>query len=170
MVKKDDDTCSFCVDFRKLNQVTIHDLYPLPRIDDLLDQLGCSKYFTSIDLAAKYWQIPMDPRDAHKTTFRTRRGLFQFNRMPFGLSDACNTFQRMANSIFVDLIADDTMLIYLDDILIHTSTWPQHIQVLQSVLQRIRQHNLKLQWKKCIWGSTHVKFLGYRWTQRTPRP
>ena len=76
MVKKDDGTYRFCVDFRKLNQVTIHDLYPLPRIDDLLDQLGCSTYFTSIDLAAGYWQIPMDPRDAHKTAFRTRRGLF----------------------------------------------------------------------------------------------
>ena len=144
MVKKDDGTYWFCVDFRKLNQVTIHDLYPLSRIDDLLDQLGCSKYFTSIDLAAGYWQIPMDPRDAHKITFRTRRGLFQFNRMPFGLSDACNTFQRMANSIFADLIADGTVLVYLDDILIHTSTWPQQIQALQEVLQWIHQYNLKL--------------------------
>jgi hypothetical protein len=111
MVKKDDGTYRFCVDFCKLNQVAVHDLYPLPRINDLLYQLGWSKYFTSIDLAARYWQIPMDPRDAHKTAFQTRRGLFQFNRMPFGLSDAGNTFQRMANSIFAHLIANGTVLV-----------------------------------------------------------
>ena len=154
MVKEDDGTYWFCVDFRKLNQVTIHDLDPLPRIDDLLDQLGCSRYFTFIDLAAEYWQILMDSRDAHKTTSRTRIGLFSFNRMPFDLSDAGNIFWEMANSIFVDLISDSTILVYLNDILIHTSTWPQHIQASQATLQQIQQHNLKLQWKKCRWGRT----------------
>ena len=104
LVKKDDGTYCFCIDFRPLNRVTTHDKYPLPRIDDLLDQLGKSRYFTSLDLASGYWQIPLDDKDAHKTAFRTSRGLFQFKRMPFGLSDAGSTFQRMANNIFHDLI------------------------------------------------------------------
>jgi hypothetical protein len=120
LVKKDDGTYRFCVDFRPLNRITVHDRYPLPRIDDLLDQLGQSKYFTSLDLASGYWQIPLDERDAHKTAFRTNRGLFQFKRMPFGLSNASSTFQRMANSIFQDLITTGVVLVYLDDILVHT--------------------------------------------------
>ena len=92
MVKKGDDSYRFCVDFRQLNHVTTHDRYPLPRIDDLLDQLGKSKYFSSLDLASGYWQIPMNPEDAHKTTFRTRKDIFQFTRIRFGLSDVGSTF------------------------------------------------------------------------------
>ena len=122
MVKKGDDSYRFCVDFRQLNHVTTHDRYPLPRIDDLLDQLGKSKYFSSLDLASGYWQIPMNPEDAHKTTFHTRKGIFQFTRMPFGLSDAGSTFQRMANAIFDDLITRHVVFVCLDDILTHTST------------------------------------------------
>jgi hypothetical protein len=106
-----------------LNKITIHDRYPLPRIDDLLDKLGNSNYFTSLDLASGYWHIPLDKRDAHKTAFRTSQGLFQFKRMPFGVSNAGNTFQRMANNIFQDLIAERFLLVYLDDILVHTKTW-----------------------------------------------
>ena len=124
-------TVHFCIDFRPLNKVTIHDLYPLPRVDNLLDQLGGSRYFTSLDLASGYWHIPLK---AQKTAFRTRRGLFQFTRMSFGLSDAGNTFQRMANSIFVGLITKGVLLVYLDNILIHTTTWEDHLQTLAEVL------------------------------------
>ena len=161
LVKKDDGTFRFCIDFRPLNKVTIHDLYPLPRVDDLLDQIGGSRYFTSLDLASGYWQIPLKPSDAHKTAFRTRRGLFQFTRMPFGLSDAGSTFQRMANSIFAALINKGVLLVYLDDILIHTATWEDHLQALAEVLACITKHNLQLQWKKCRWGSTSLRFLGF---------
>ena len=161
LVRKDDGTFRFCIDFRPLNKVTKHDLYPLPRIDDLLDQVGKSKYFTSLDLASGYWQIPLSPQDKHKTAFRTQQGLFQFKRMPFGLSDAGSTFQRMANSIFHDLIQEGVVLVYLDDILIHTPEWEQHIHILREVLHRIQKYNLQLQWKKCQWGAATLKFLGF---------
>ena len=161
LVRKDDGTFRFCIDFRPLNKITKHDLYPLPRIDDLLDQVGKSRYFTSLDLASGYWQIPLDPADKHKTAFRTQRGLFQFKRMPFGLSDVGSTFQRMANTIFQDLINEGVVLVYLDDILIHTSDWQWHTLVLGEVLRRIQKYNLQLQWKICQWGATSLKFLGF---------
>ena len=93
LVKKDSGEYRFCVDFRPLNKVTVHDVFPMPRIDDLLDQLGGSKFFTSLDLASGYWQILIDPADRHKTAFRTSRGLYEFKSMAFGLSDAPSTFQ-----------------------------------------------------------------------------
>ena len=134
LVKKDDGNYRFCIDFRELNKVTIHDRYPLPRIDDLLDKLGQSRYFTSLDLASGYWQIPLDPKHAHKPDFWTQRGLFQFRRMPFVLSNAGSTFQRMANSLFQDLIIQGVIIVYLDDILIHTKTCQEHLQTVGQVL------------------------------------
>ena len=120
LLRKDDGSYRFCFDFRPLNHIIVPDKYPLPRIDDLLDRLGKYQYFTSLDLASSYWQIPLDARDAHKTSFRTNHGLYQFIRMPFGMSDAESTFQWMANSIFQDLIARGVVLVYLDNILVHT--------------------------------------------------
>ncbi|MCO5566622.1 hypothetical protein L7F22_020299 [Adiantum nelumboides] len=120
LVWKEDDSYKFCIDFWPLNKVTIHDLYPLPRIDDLLDQLGKSQYFTSLDLASGYWQIPLHASDAHKTTFQTPMGLYEFTRMPFGQSDVGSSFQQTTNNIFGDLIDQGVVLVYLDDILIHT--------------------------------------------------
>ncbi|MCO5587968.1 hypothetical protein L7F22_041921 [Adiantum nelumboides] len=141
LVKKDDGSYRFCIDFRPLNQVTQHDVYPLSRLDDLLDQLGQSKYFTSLDLASGYWQIPLNPDDAHKIALRTLRGFYQFSRMPFGLSNARSTFQRIANQIFHDLIQLKVVIVCLDDILIHTKTWSKHM----TVLNRIKEFNLQLQ-------------------------
>ena len=138
LVRKEDESFRFCIDFRQLKKVTKHDRYPLPRIDDLLDQLGHSRYFTSLDLASGYWQIPLRKEDKHKTTFRTQHGLYKFKHMPFGLSDAGNTFQRMANSIFQDLIFQGVVLVYLDEILIHTDSWPKRIQILREVLLRVQ--------------------------------
>ena len=161
LVRKEDGSFQFCKDFRPRNRLTKHDRYPLPRIDDLLDQLGKSRYFTSLDLASGYWQIPMNPKDAHKTAFRTSRGLFQFNCMFFELSDAGITFQHMANNIFQDFITAGVVIVYRDDILIHTSTWQEHISLLQNVKQRIQDNNLQLQLKKCHWGCTKLKVLAY---------
>ncbi|MCO5554420.1 hypothetical protein L7F22_007950 [Adiantum nelumboides] len=159
LVKKDDGSFRFCIDFRPLNKINVHDLYPLPRLDDLLDQLGKSKYFTSLDLAFGYWQIPMNPTDA---VFRTSCRLFKFTRMPFGLSDAGSAFQRVANTIFQDLISKGEVLVYLDDIVIHTPTWERHLQVLKTILQRVQHFNLQLQLRKCKWGATKLKILGFQ--------
>mgnify|MGYP000226312143 FL=1 len=133
LVRKDNGTFLFCIDFHPLNKITKHDMYPFPRMDDLLDQVGKSKYFTSLELASGYWQIPFSPTNNHKTAFRTQRG---FKRMPFGLSVAGNTFHRMADSIFHDVI-QGVLLVYLDDILIHITKLEQHIHILRELLHTI---------------------------------
>ena len=91
LVRKEDGSFRFCIDFRQLNKVMKHGRYPLPRIEYLLGQLGHSRYFTSLDLASSYWQIPLRKEDKHKTTFQTQHGLYQFKRMPFGLLDAAGS-------------------------------------------------------------------------------
>ena len=133
----------------------------MPRIDDLLNQLGGSKFFTSLNLASGYWQILIDPEDRHKTAFRTNRGLYEFKSMAFGLSDAPSTFQRVVNVIFSDLIDKKVLVVYLDDILIHTQTWSEHIEVVAEVFRRLQTYNLKIQFKKCKWAKSSLKFLGF---------
>ena len=144
-----------------MKHITTHDQYPLPCIDDLLDELRKSKYFSSIDLASGYWHIRMNPENAHKNAFCTRKGIFHFTRMPFGLSDVPSTFPRMVNTIFNDLITHRVVIVNLDDIMICTSTWVQHLQVLQEVLTHVQLYRLQPQCKKCRWGSMRLRFLGY---------
>ena len=103
LVPKKDDTLRFCVDYRKVNAVTKKDVYPLPRIDDILDTLGKSRYFTTLDLASGFWQIEMDPATREKSAFTTHCGLFEFNRMPFGMCNAPATFQRLMQQILVGI-------------------------------------------------------------------
>ena len=109
------------VDFRPLNRVTVFDNYPLPRIEELLYQLGKSRYFTSFGLAFDYWRIPIDGQGHTQKTFRTNSGLYQITWMPFVLFSTGNTFQRMVNSIFHDLISQGLVLVYLNDFLVHTA-------------------------------------------------
>ena len=103
LIRKKDGSVRFCIDYRKLNDVTVPDQYPLPRIDDVLDALDQGRYFTVIDLKAGYWQIPMHKGDAEKTAFRTADGLFHFTVMPFGLRNAPATFQRLMDVVFSGL-------------------------------------------------------------------
>src|SRR5665213_193800 len=117
-----------CTDFRPLNDIIVMDTYPLPRIDDILGQLGRKpKYFSTLDLFARYNQIGMTPRAIEYSTFITHDRTWQYLRMPFGLSNAPATFQRMMNGIFRDMIGK-SMLVYLDDTTIHTSTFEEHIE------------------------------------------
>ena len=139
-----------------MKHITTHDQYPLPRIDDLLDELEKSNYFSSLDLASGYWHIRI-----HKNAFCTRKGVFHFTRMPFGLSDARSTFLRIVNTIFNDLITHRVVIVNLDDILICTSTWVQHLQIFQEVLTRVQLYRFQLQCKKYRWGSMRLRFLGY---------
>ena len=119
LVPKKNGTLRFCVDYRCLNSVTKKDVYPLPRIDDILDTLGGMKYFSSLDLASGYWQVALDPESSSKTAFTTHRGLYEFVRMPFGLCNAPATFQRLMQKVLEGLNWENFCFVYLDDILRH---------------------------------------------------
>ena len=158
LVKKRDGKDRFCIDFRAVNQVTQKDSHPLPRIDDLLDRLKGAKYFTTLDLASGFWQIQMDENDRHKTAFSTSNGHYEFNVMPFGLKNAPATFQRMMQTALKD-IADVT--VYLDDILIFSATWEEHLRTIKKVLIALRKAGLKLQPTKCEFVKQNVEYLGH---------
>ena len=153
-------TIRLCIDYRKLNQVTVKDSYPLPRIDDSLDALRGNSWFSTLDLVSGYYQCSIDPQDAPKTAFVTSRGLFQFNRMPFGLSYAGATFERLMEYALACL-QWETCIIYLDDIIVFSRTSEEHVTRLQSVFGRMREAGLKIAPKKCFLFQTKVTFLGH---------
>jgi hypothetical protein len=140
-VKKKDGKLRMCVDYRALNRITIKNRCPLPRIDDLLDRLRGAKFFTCLDLRSGYHQVRVHPDDIEKTAFRTHLGHFQFTVLPFGLCNAPATFQTLMNDIFRREI-DDFVLIYLDDIMIFSSTLEEHLAHVRHVLQKLRDNKL----------------------------
>lgn len=123
--------------------MTIGDSFPLPNITDILDQLGNSKYLTTLDLASRYHQIPMVNKDKEKTAFFTSHGHFEFNRMPFGLKNALATFQQLMNTVLTD-IQEIKCLVYLDNIVMYSASLQEHNRRLKEVLQRIQFHNLTI--------------------------
>ena len=157
---KKDGSPRFCVDYRKLNQITVKDVYPIPRIDDTLHALGQNAYFTSLDLASGYWQIRVHPKDIPKTAFICHRGLFEFLRMPFGLCNAPATFQRVMDSVLGGL-KWTCCLVYIDDIIVFSPTFEQHRKDLQSVLRRLIQANLTIKLAKCEFVRDCLPFLGF---------
>ena len=164
LVRKKDGTLRYCIDYRDLNSVTKSDLYPLPRIDDLLDQLGKSRYFSTLDLAAGYWQIKVDVESREKTAFITRQGLFEFQVMPFGLTNAPAVFQRLMEKVLHDLNPEegpDFVEVYIDDVLIFSRTIDEHLEHLKQVLERLRSAGLKLKPTKCHFIRQSVDYLGH---------
>ena len=168
-VRKKDGTTRPCVDYRKLNDVTRRDAYPLPRVDDCLDCLSGAKIFSTLDLQSGYWQIEMKEEDRPKTAFVTRSGLYEYITMPFGLCNAPSTFERCMELILKGL-QWRTLLIYLDDIIIMSSTFSEHIERLDEVLRRLGTAGLKLKPSKCELFQTEVLFLGHLITQDGVKP
>lgn len=160
LVKKRDGSVRFCVDYRALNKITRKDVYPMPRIDDALDTLQGAEYFSSLDLRSGYWQIPMHESDKEKTAFATPDGLFEFNVMPFGLCNAPATFERMIDTVLRGL-KWKTCLCYLDDIVIFSSSFSQHLERLDEVLTCLAKAGLQLNTKKCRFASRSIKVLGH---------
>ncbi|KAI8507260.1 hypothetical protein Bbelb_146400 [Branchiostoma belcheri] len=160
LVRKKNGTHRFCVDYRKLNHATVKDAHPLPRTDDTIDALSGSAFFTTLDMTAGYWQVPIHPDDREKTAFTTGRGLFQFTVMPFGLTNAPSTFQRLMELLLAGLDWR-SCLAYLDDIILFSRTFEDHLAVLEEVLSRFRSANLKLNADKCKFAQPEVNFLGH---------
>ncbi|KAL2085708.1 hypothetical protein ACEWY4_019028 [Coilia grayii] len=160
VVQKKDGTIRLCVDYRQLNAKTRKDAYPLPRIEESLDALTGATLFSTLDLASGYNQVPMAEKDKEKTAFCTPFGLFEFNRMPFGLCNAPSTFQRLMERIFGDQ-SFTSLLLYLDDIVIFSSSFQEHLQRLELVLSRLKEHNLKLKLSKCHFFKDEVQYLGH---------
>ena len=159
LVKTSDGTLRFCIDYRQLNNLTVKDSYPLPRIDTCFDALGDAKFFSTLDLRQGYWQVENDPETADKTTFITRKGAFKFKVLPFGLSNAPAVFQRLMNLVMRGLTWE-ACLVFLDDIVVMSTTFEQHFERLRAVFGRLRSANLKLKPSKCKLFQLKVKFLG----------
>lgn len=159
IVPKKDGTKRFCVDYRKLNAVTIPNSHPLPKIDEILALLGGSKYFSALDCRQGYFQIKMDPTDKEKTSFCCSRGLFQFTVMPFGLRNAPATYQHLMYIVLQDF--SHFAFPYLDDKIVFSPTLEQHFQHLEMVFDRLRQHNLKLKPTKCHFAKKETNYLGF---------
>ncbi|WVZ63482.1 LOW QUALITY PROTEIN: hypothetical protein U9M48_013109 [Paspalum notatum var. saurae] len=158
--KKDTDVKRMCVDYRALNKVTIKNKYPLPRIDDLFDQLQGACVFSKIDLRSGYHQLKIRPSDIPKTAFTTKYGLYEYTVMSFGLTNAPAYFMQLMNSVFMDYL-DKFVVVFIDDILIYSKTEAEHEEHLRLVLQRLREHKLYAKFSKCEFWIDEVRFLGH---------
>ena len=156
---KKDGSKRFCVDFRKLNRITKANSYPLPLIDNILALLGKAKYFTSLDLKSGYWQVLMDEPDKEKTAFACHHGLSDFNVKPFGLCCEPAIYQELMSIVLQGLSQFATA--YLDDKLIYSETLEQHLSHLETVFERVRQHELKLKLKKCSFLQLETQYFGF---------
>ena len=159
LVRKKDGSARFCVDYRRVNSVTNKDAYPLPRVYDT-DTLAGSQVFTTLDLISGYWQVEVKPEDREKTAFCTSEGLFEFKVMPFGLCNAPATFQRLMDAVLIGL-QWSRCLVYLDDVVVPSKSFEDHLQNLKYVLDRFRSAGLKLNLSKCKFGRREVTFLGH---------
>jgi transposase InsO family protein len=158
--KKGTSELRFCVDYRAINKLTVADRYPLPRIDELLDQLADARQFSKIDLRSGYWQIRIREQDISKTAFRTKYGSFEWVVMPFGLCNAPATFQRLMNQVLRPYI-DKFVCVYLDDLLIYSKTVEEHKEHIRLVMEALQNAKLQINTRKCDWGMKKISYLGF---------
>lgn len=160
LVRKKDGSWRFCVDYRRLNAVTHKDAYPLPRVEESLTWLKRAEWYSTLDLASGYWQVEVHPTDKEKTAFATPMGLYEFERMPFGLCNAPATFQRLMQRCLGGQV-HDFLLIYLDDVILYSPDFDSHMAHLEQVFTKLKEHGLKLQPAKCRLFQRSVQYLGH---------
>ena len=158
--KQKNGNLRMCIDYRSLNQQTVKNRYPLPRIDDLFDQLQGAKVFSSIDLQSAYYQVRLKPDAVPKTAFTTPLGLYEFRVLRFGLTNAPGTFQNIMNDVLKDVIGK-FIIVYLDDIVVHSKDQAEHYKHLQIVLQLLHEHELYANLAKCKFVQPELLFLGH---------
>ncbi|CEJ05159.1 hypothetical protein RMCBS344292_19107 [Rhizopus microsporus] len=159
-VKKKDGSLRLVIDYRRLNKITIKDNFPLPIIDTLLDSLSGAQIYSTLDAASGYWQVPMQEESICKTGFVTPQGTFEFLVMPFGLTSAPATFQRMMLNLLGEYVGK-FIHVFIDDVICYSQSPEEHIKHLQLVFNKCRQHNLRLKFKKCTFGARQVEYLGH---------
>ena len=160
IVPKKDGSLRLCINYRKLNNITVKNCYPLPNIDDIITYLGQAKYLSCLDLKSGYWQMAMNKGDKEKTAFVTHQGLYEFNVMPFDLTNAPSVFQELMNHVLKG-IRNKYAMPYIDDILVYSRTFEEHMQHIREVFKQLEKPNLKLKLKKCEFLKTRVKYLGH---------
>ena len=161
MVKKPQNEYRFCIDFRKINEITKRDSYPLPYIDAILNKLKDAKYISTIDLKNGYWQVPLEETSKEKTAFTVPgKGLYQFTVMPFGIHNAPATFQRLMDSVLHDYMGEKVFC-YLDDIICISSTFQEHLDLLDKIFGKLREAGLKINVEKSHFCRTETKYLGH---------
>jgi hypothetical protein len=159
-MKKKDNTLRLCIDYRQLNKITIKNKYPLPKIDDLFDQLGGASIFSKIDLRLGYHQVQIKGEDIHKNAFRMRYGHYEFVVVPFGLTNAPATFMCLMNNLLSKFL-DKFVLVFIDDILIYSKNREEHEEHLRLVLQALREHQLYAKFNKCEFFQKQIHYLGH---------
>ena len=167
LVPKSDGTARFCTDYRKVNNVTKPDSYPLPRMDDCIDQVGAAKFISKFDLLKGYWQVPLSKRAREIAAFITPSGLYSYSVMPFGLRNAPATFQRLMNKVVGDL---EGCAVYLDDVVIYSDTWADHLQRIGALFKRLADARLTVNLAKCDFARATVTYLGRQVGQGEVRP